>query len=196
MNLQNMAPNAKRSLLITAIFGAAAVCIYLFAVEPSETDLARAKRELEEVRTRHEMMMLNLSGADKVKERLAGLNAGLEEFRAAFLVPSLESYAMGAKKLLDPLAAGAGLSETEYEELPTIALPVPKRMPVQLFARRPIRLVCRGSYQAAVSFLLHVEKEFPLVALEAMSVTAQQDPLAQRIEFIFEWPGKGGRTKK
>ena len=26
MNLQNMAPNAKRSLLITAVFGAAAAC--------------------------------------------------------------------------------------------------------------------------------------------------------------------------
>lgn len=196
MNLQNMAPNAKRSLLITAIFGAAAVCIYLFAVEPSETDLARTRRELEEVRTRHEMMMRNLSGSDKVKERLAGINAGLDEFRAAILQPSLESYAMGAKKLLDPLAAGAGLSEAEYEELPTIALPVPKRMPVQLFARRPIRLVCRGSYQAAVSFLLRVEREFPLVALQAMNITAQQDPLAQRVEFIFEWPVKGGRTRK
>lgn len=196
MNLQNMAPNAKRSLLITAVFGAAAACIYLFAVEPSESDLAQAKRELEEVRTRHEMMMRNLSGADKVKERLENLNAGLDEFRAAILQPSLESYAMGAKRLLDPLAAGAGLSETEYEELPIVALPVPKRLPVQLFARRPIRLVCRGSYQAAVSFLLRVEKEFPLVALEAMSVTAQQDPLVQRVEFVFEWPVKGGRTKK
>ena len=196
MNLQNMAPNAKRSLLITAVFGAAAVCIYLFAVEPSESDLARAKRELEEVRTHHEMMMRNLSGADKVKERLESLNAGLDVFRAAFLQSSLESYAMGAKKLLDPLAAGAGLSETEYEELPLVALPVPKRLPVQLFARRPIRLVCRGSYQAAVSFLLRVEKEFPLVTLEAMSVAAQQDPLAQRVEFVFEWPAKGGRTKK
>lgn len=196
MNLQNMAPNAKRSLLITVVFGAAAVCIYLFAVVPSEGELVRAKTELGEVQTRHEMMMRNLSGADKVKERLEGLNAGLEEFRAAVLAPSLESYAMGAKKLLDPLAAGAGLSETEYEELPLVALPVPKRLPVQLFARRPIRLVCRGSYQAAVSFLLRVEKEFPLVALQAMSITAQTDPLAQRVEFVFEWPVKGGRTKK
>ena len=112
MNLQNMAPNAKRSLLITVVFGAAAVCIYLFAVVPSEGDLVRAKTELGEVQTRHEMMMRNLSGADKVKERLERINAGMDEFRAAVLAPSLESYAMGAKKLLDPLAAGAGLSET------------------------------------------------------------------------------------
>ena len=196
MNLQNMAPNAKRSLLITAVFGAAAACIYLFAVEPSEADLVRAKKELEEVRTRHEIMMHNLSDADKVKERLEKINAGLDEFRAAILQPSLESYAMGAKKLLDPLAAGAGLSETEYEELPLVALPVPKRLPVQLFARRPIRLVCRGSYQAAVSFLLRVEKEFPLVTLQAMNITAQTDPHAQRVEFVFEWPARGGRTKK
>ena len=196
MNLQNMAPNAKRSLLITVVFGAAAACIYLFAVEPSESDLAKAKRELEEVRTRHEIMMRNLSGADKVRDRLEKLNAGLDEFRAAILQPSLESYAMGAKKLLDPLAAGAGLSETEYEELPLVALPVPKRLPIQLFARRPIRLVCRGSYQAAVSFLLRVKNDFPLVALQSMSITVQNDPLAQRVEFVLEWPAKGGRTKK
>ena len=87
MNLQNMAPNAKRSLLITVVFGAAAVCIYLFAVVPSEGELVRAKTELGEVQTRHEMMMRNLSGADKVKERLEGLNAGLEEFRSAVLPP-------------------------------------------------------------------------------------------------------------
>ena len=36
----------------------------------------------------------------------------------------------------------------------------------------------------------------PLVALQAMNITAQTDPHAQRVEFVFEWPARGGRTKK
>ena len=195
MNLQNMAPNAKRSLLVSLGFGLLAVGIYIAAVEPAISKRETTSRELEELKSRHEVMLRNLSGADKLKTRMADIDEKLKPYHDAMLVPLLESLAMRAKSILDPLALGAGLGETDYEELPAIALPVPKRLPVQLHARQPIRITARGSYQSAVSFLMRLEKEFPLVTLEALEITAQQDPANQRIMMILEWPVKGKITK-
>lgn len=195
MNLQNMAPNAKRSLLVTFGFGLLAVCIYLAAVEPAISRREETTRTLEELKSKHDIMQRNLSGADKLKTRMADLEKRLTPYREAMLVPLLESLAMRAKSIIDPLAFGAGLGDTDYEQLAPIALPLPKRLPLQLHARQPIRFTARGSYQAAISFLLRLEKEFPLVTLEAIEITAQQDPANQKIMMILEWPVKGKVTK-
>jgi len=195
MNLQNMAPNAKRSLLISFGFGLLAVCLYLAAVEPAISRREATARTLEELRSRHEMMQRNLAGADKLKARMTDLESALRPYREGMLVPLLESLAMRAKSILDPLALGAGLGETDYEALPAIALPLPKRLPIQLHARQPIRLTARGSYQGAVSFLMRLEKELPLVTLESLEITAQQDPANQKITMILEWPVKGKVTR-
>ena len=195
MNLQNMAPNAKRSLLISAVIGLLAVGIYLGAVEPAITQRERTDRELQELKTRHEIMQRNLSNADKLKARMDDLNAKLKPYREAMLQPLLESLAMRAKSLMDPLALGAGLGEIEYSELTALALPVPKRLPFQLHARQPIQITARGSYQSAISFLMRVEKEFPLVTLEALEITAQKEPNLQKITMVLEWPVKGKISK-
>ena len=196
MNLQNMAPNAKRSLLITLVFGTIAAGLYFAAIEPAETKLNQTKSALADAGNRHELMMRNLRNAENVKKRLSTVEAALKPFQDALLVPFLESYAMRAKTLVDAFAQGAGLNEVEYGELTPIALPVPKRLPEQLYARRPVRILCRGSYQAAVSFLLRLEKEMPLVALQSLTIDSQNDQNQQRIEFILEWPAKGAVTKK
>jgi len=195
MNLQNMAPNAKRSLLISAIFTIAAVGIYLGAVEPAITRRNTTSRQLGELRFVHETMVRNLAGADKLKARMDEIESRLAPYRAAMLKPLLESRAMRAKSIMDPLAFGAGLVDTEYFELDPIALPVPKRLPYQLHARQPIRFVARGSYQAAISFLLRLENEFPLVTLEAIEISAQREPNVQKIEMILEWPIQGRISK-
>ena len=195
MNLQNMAPNAKRSLLITVGFGLLAACIYLAAVEPAISKRDATARTLDELRTRDELMNRNLAGEDKLKERLNRIEERFAVYREAMLVPLLESLAMRAKSLVDPLALGAGLGDTEYEELPAIALPVPKKLPLQLHARQPIKITARGSYQSAISFLMRLEHEFPLVTLESMEISAQQDPSVQKIEMILEWPVKGKISK-
>lgn len=195
MNLQNMAPNAKRSMLISLGFGLLAVCIYLAAVEPAISQRDATARSLSELKAKHEIMSRNLASAEKINERTSDLEARLAPYREAMLEPLLESLAMRAKSIVDPIALGAGLVDTDYEELSAIALPVPKRLPLQLHARQPIRLTARGSYQSAISFLTRLEKEFPLVTLEALEITAQQDPAAQKIEMILEWPVKGKSTK-
>ena len=195
MNLQNMAPNAKRSMLISLGFGLLSICIYIAAVEPSITQRDQTAAQLSDLRTQHEIMMRNLSTSDKIKERIGACEARLAPYREAMLEPLLESLAMRAKSLIDPLALGAGLGETEYLELPPYALPLPKRLPLQLHARQPIKISCRGSYQGAISFLMRVEKEFPLVSLQSIEITALKDPNVQKIEMILEWPVKGKVTR-
>ena len=192
---QNMAPNAKRSFALTLILGGAAAVIYLFAVQPAEEALSKARKEHDEQEAKLQSVNANLRAAPQNKERLQSLAASLKPFRDEMLKPLLGSYAMRAKSLLDPLAFGAGLSRLDYAELPTRALPVPRPQPAQLHARRPIRVTAQGSYMGAISFLLRVEKEHPLIALQSFALSTTADPERQQIEMVFEWPAKGGPQK-
>ena len=192
---QNMAPNAKRSFALTLILGGVAAVIYLFAVQPAEEALSKARKEHDEQEAKLQAVNANLRAAPQNKERLQSLAASLKPFRDEMLKPLLGSYAMRAKSLLDPLAFGAGLSRLDYAELPTRALPVPRPQPAQLHARRPIRVTAQGSYMGAISFLLRVEKEHPLIALQSFALSTTTDPERQQIEMVFEWPAKGGPQK-
>lgn len=197
MTLQNMAPNAKRSLLLSIIFGVLAATIYLFGVEPTQESLAKARQDANDIEYRHARMKSDLANSAAVEKRIEAAHARLAPFKAALLEPLLESTAMRAKSLVDPLALGAGLHDLEYEALPTRLLPLPKKpLASQLYLRSPIRLVALGSYQAAISFLLRLEKEFPLVILESMTITVLNQPNVQKIEMILEWPAKGAVTRK
>ena len=192
---QNMAPNARRSFLVTIVLGAVAACLYMFAVQPAEEMLLKAQREYDEEDSRLRVVNANLKGAPKNKARLEQLDAELKPFRDEMLEPLLGSYAMRAKSELETLAFGAGLSGLDYEELPPRALPLPRPMPVQLHARRPVRITARGSYMEAISFLMRVEKEHPLVALQSLAISTSNDPESQLISMVLEWPAKGGKSK-
>ena len=192
---QNMAPNAKKSFVVTMLFGAAAVGIYMFGVQPAEDALQKARREHDEEEARLQIVNVNLRGSPENKSRLEKLAAGLKPFREAMLEPLLGSYAMRAKSILEPLAFDAGLSNLDYAEATTRALPLPRPAPKQLHMRRPIRITARGSYMGAISFLMRVEKEHPLVTLQSMNITTNPEPDQQRIEMVFEWPARGEKTK-
>ena len=129
-----------------------------------------------------------------MKERLAVIKAQRQDYLNGLLNPMLESYAMRAKSLLDPLAEDVGLSVSDYTELPVRRLPLPKPQSPQLYARKPIRLTCTGSYATIVSFLLRVEEKLPLVSLEAFSLKTQKDPDNQSATIVLEWPIKGENT--
>lgn len=192
---QDMAPNSRRAFAVTLVLAAAAAGIYLLAVQPAEEALAKARRDHEERESRLQIVNANLRGAPANKERLETLEAGLKPFREAMLEPLLGSYAMRAKSILEPLAFDAGLSGLDYAEVAPRALPATRPLPAQLHARRPIRFTAQGSYMRAVSFLLRVEKEHPLVALQSLSVSASANPASQQVEMILEWPSKGGVSK-
>jgi len=195
MNLQNMAPNAKRSMLLTFVFAGLAVCVYLFGLGPTETSLTKLRRELTERTQEHQRMKADFADTQNVKARLAELDAKLKVFHDVLLEPLLESYAMRAKSLVEPLALGAGLSELQFEAQKRRSLPWPVPTPAQRYARCPIRVTAVGSYQAAVSFLLRLEKEMPLVGLAALDIATRRTPDQQQIEFILEWPVREEASK-
>ena len=193
---QNMAPNAKRSFVVTVVLSAIAVVLYMFCVQPSADGFANAKVRLEELQGKQHRTNLDLKRSDTVAKDIEELEASLKPYRDAMLVPLLESYAMRAKSLLDPLALGAGLSDITYNDEKFRALPLPTPMPRQLQTRAAVKVTATGSYQQAVSFLLRLEKEMPLVSLRQFEITMQQDPRRQSVSIVLEWPAKGGLTRK
>ena len=197
MNLGGMAPNSRRSALVTMAFSLLATGIYFLAVSPTKTRLEKSSKALSDHRARHATVMKNLASSGTVAKRIEETESALKPFRDAMLEPLLEALAMRAKSLVDAMAQEAGLADLEYEALGQRALPVPGRMPRQLHSREPIRITARGSYQAAASFLMRLERDMPLVALEALSITAvQATPETQRVEMILEWPVKGAVTRQ
>ena len=192
----NMAPTAKRSFIITIVLFAIAVVIYLFCLQPCESELERTKRSLSELQDKQSRMNADLRNAGTVKKDLEDLNAALKVYQDAMLVPLLESYAMRAKTLLDPLILGAGLQDVQYNNDTFRALPLPNPMPRQLHTRAAIKVTATGSYQQAISFLLRLEKEFPLVSLRQLGIVSQSSPEHQALTFVLEWPAKGGLTRK
>ena len=188
MNLQNMAPNAKRAMLLTLAFGGIAAAIYFFALEPTEEKLYKVRTSLAAQTQRHQSMMASIGRSDQVKKRLGDAEARIADYDKALIKPLLESTAMRAKSFVDALAVGCELSGMEYEALDPLDLPILKAVPQKKYTRCPIRIKCVGSYQSAVSFVRCVEKQFPLVALESMSVTSRSEASAQQLEIVLEWP--------
>lgn len=194
MNLQNMAPNAKRSLFISAGAAVCACAVYFMMVEPAHDAIKKLAQRYDETTTRHNQMTIAMTNGRTQGPRLKAGKDKLERYENELIVPVLESYPMAAKSKMDKIAIEAGLADMEYNSLPERKLPVPKTLPTQLYARCPISLTCNGSYQAVVSFVRRVEKEFPFVTLGGITITGGQSPERQHVTMVLEWPVKGAVT--
>ena len=186
--------NPQRAYFLALVFGAAAAVAYMFCVQPAQTSLSRAKQELENLQQRQGVALRDIRGAQQFKARLEELERARKPYAEGLLTPVLESYAMGARARLDKTAEESGLRITDYVELPKRLLPLPKPQAPQLYARQPVRLTCRGSYAAIVSFVMRVEKVHPLVSLQAFSLKARQNPDEQDATLVLEWPVLGVNT--
>ncbi len=184
----------KNPMFLSALILAGAALIYLFAVQPAQMSIDKAKRELASLTDQQRIMERDLKDSARVKGMLAEIDAAQKPYLDALLTPLLESWAIRAKSLLDPIAADVGLNIVDYAEQPVRALPLPTPPPRQLYARHPIRVVCKGSYAEIASFVLRVEKLLPYVALQSLLIKAQKDPDAQLAEFVLEWPAKGEQS--
>lgn len=189
-----MTSSQQKPMFMTLLIASAAVVVYLFCVEPTRQSLEKARRDGTALEDQRAAMFRDLKGVAQVKGRLESIEAGRRPYLDALLTPLLESYAMRAKSFLDPLAADACLQIKDYEELEPRALPLVKPQAPQLYARKPIRVKCVGSYAAIVSFLMRVEKMLPLVSLQAFSLKVQNTPDEQTATMVFEWPVKGVNT--
>lgn len=193
--MKGTAEASRKSLPVTVAFSVVAAALYLFCVAPCSDSLARLRREYDELQFQLHGVQRDLRGSKDVDSRLKVLGDGFGPYDAGLLKPLLGSWAMRAKSLLDPLAEGVGLRGVDYAELPKRALPVTKPAAERLYARRPIRMTCSGGYAAIVSFLLRVERDFPLVSLQALRIAAQREAAGdQRAELILEWPVEGGSS--
>ena len=195
-SLQSMAPNVQRALFLALVFGAIAVVVYMFCVQPAQLSLARQRQDLDSLQTRQDIAHREIRGEKALRERLDGIVATRQRYLDALLTPLLESYAMRAKSIVDPIAAESGVVVQDYQERPRRLLPLAKPQAPQLYARQPIHLVCRGSYAAIISFVMRVEKVLPLVSVEAFSLKAQTDNDVQTAELVLEWPILGVNTKE
>ncbi len=184
----------KNPFFMSALILAGAAVIFLFAVQPAQMSIEKAKRELNGLTDQRRVMERDLKDSARVKGMLAEIDAAQKPYLDALLTPLLESWAIRAKSLLDPIAADVGLNIVDYAEQPVRALPLPTPPPRQLYARHPIRVVCKGSYAEIASFVLRVEKLLPYVALQSLLIKAQKDPDAQLAEFVLEWPAKGEQS--
>ena len=193
-SVQETNANSQRAYFMALVFGAAAVIAYMFCVMPAQTSLARARQDLENLQQRQSVASRDIRGAQQLKVRLDELEKARKPFLDGLLTPLLESYAMRAKAILDPIAAESGLTVTDYAEQPKRLLPLTKPQAPQLYARQPVRLTCRGSYAAIVSFMMRVEKVLPLVSVESFALKAQQNNDVQTATLVLEWPVLGVNT--
>lgn len=182
---------SRLPLMLSVGFGGLAAVLYLFCVAPASDSLDALHRTRGELEFQLSGVQRDLRGSKDVKERLNSLANELAPYEAGLLKPLLGSWAMRAKSLLDPLADGVGLKGVEFTELPTRALPLTKPVPVRLTVRRPVKMTCRGGYAAIASFLLRVERDFPLVSEQAVRIASGQKGDEQTAEIVFEWPAEG-----
>ena len=94
---------------------------------------------------------------------------GFTELSAAEQLREIQLKLMGKVQLevLQEIVRRRFGMDVEFSEEADRKLPTPLPMPKQLYKRAAVRIAARGSYQAIVSFLLMLEKEFPLVSLQA-----------------------------
>ena len=194
----SMAPNARRAFIVSIVLGAVATVLYLFMVEPAESKLRSEQRRLSELQDKLSRISSDLKASGDIAKNLESLNADKKPFDDAILEPLFGSYSMSARKKLEPLLLGAGLTEINYADAPFRALPVPMPiMPRQLHTRAAVKITCRGSYQGAVSFLLRLERDFPLVSLQSFDFAVAKDSKSlQDITYVLEWPAVGKVTRK
>ena len=186
----------KRALFRSLLIAAVAVVLYMFCVEPCQSSLEKTRAELRGLEDQRSRMVRDLKGTGQVKGRMDELKAQRQTFLDGLLEPVLGSYTRRAQELLDPHAEWVGLSiRVSDDNLPERRLPLPKpHQAPQLYARKPIRLTCTGSYAPIISFLMRVEEKMPLVSLEAFSLKTQKDPDNQLATIVFEWPIRGENT--
>ena len=181
---KDMTSSQRSGVTVCGLFVLALV-IYWFGVQTTQAAVRKAKNEVATLEVQQTSVQHDLRESHSAREPYLG----------ALLTPLLGSWSMRAKAVLDPLAADIGVQISDYTELPARALPLPKPTPLQLYARQPIRVTCRGTYGEIASFVMRVEKQLPYVSLQALSIKTQKEPAFQLATIVFEWPVKGALSR-
>jgi len=185
---------SKSSTIALLLLGLVIV-LYMSVISPMSASLLKTRSQMTDEEIRLGSIELTNNQREDFKARIAVLEKTNETNQATWIMPILNSYAMRVKALVDTMATEAGLVNVEYDEGSLLALPVPReRVPNNQTARRSVRIKAKADYAAAVSFLLRIEKEIPLLTVQcfALKLTKDVRPDQQEFEIVLEWPAKGG----
>ena len=191
----------KRALFRPMAVGLVIMMLCMICALPGEAFLKsifglEPQRELPQVHDERDSNRIKAQEDEIVQRYLDALMAQRKLYLNSLLEPSLGSYGTAAGSLLKPFAEDVGVEiSVDSADLPMRRLPLPPPpLSPQLYARKPIRLTCTGSYMRITSFLQLVEERLPLVSLEAFTLKAQKDPDNQSATIVLEWPIKGENT--
>lgn len=191
--LNNMAPNAQRSFLMTFLFAGLAMAIYMFAIGPTEDALQQAIEAQDAERLTEKRIGDCMRNAERHKRELKSAESSISDYNEKMLEHRLGNYMAHACQILYPLANGAGLKNVKVESEASVRklpLPNPKlpKSPAQLHQRVGIRMTAQGSFQKAVSLILQLERQQPMAAVREMRISriASNDK-EQQIDITFEW---------
>jgi len=187
-NIKSTLQKAALIIGIGILLNAAAIyfliCPLRSRVKDSEVGMHEITSNLDKVRS-------IISTTNDKQQKIANLKKEYAELIAkGVLTPLLNSYAMRAKTLLQPLATQSGLVLEDVRELPPIPLqqPCPIKGAVH-WCRQPIEFSASGSYTQLSTFISHVESELPLAILSSLEVSTQHNlPEIHKILISFEWP--------
>jgi len=180
--------------LIALLLLILSISAYVGVVTPMSGALLKARTELTDESLRLGAVEMTITQHSDVKDRIARLEKENELHRSTLLSPMLNSFGMRAKSLIDDLATESGLMNVEYGEGAFRALPLPKeRIPQNRTARQTVKIKATADYAAIASFLLRIEKELPLVALQSLTIMPPKSgsPDLQEMEMALEWPCEG-----
>ncbi|MDD2600517.1 MAG: hypothetical protein PHO37_15045 [Kiritimatiellae bacterium] len=163
-----------------------------FMILPLKKRMAECLRESNESVSANERMSAVVRSTNEKRESVAELQARYDTSRErGVLTPLLNSYAMRAKRLVQPCAQQSGLEIENAIELASIPLQQPQPLENSAFCRQPIEFTATGSYAQLTAFIAAMEAEHPMSILYALKISAQQrTPEIHKIQICYEWPAK------
>ena len=190
--MQKTQKTRKRAAMIAAItvLALAGGAVGVAGAMSCRASIRRQTEETEALRREIADMRTVIAGRD---ETTRGAGEAMREHTAlkgALLEPLLDSYAMRAKTLLEAEADAASLSGVQFDDVvPYSLMPVVTPASKSPYVLRGVRVTAFGSYQRLATFVCRVERLFPTVLVDSVTISAElgRDVANQRGEFVFCW---------
>ncbi|MFA7173620.1 MAG: hypothetical protein WC340_09430 [Kiritimatiellia bacterium] len=188
----NLQSPAHRIALLVGVGLALNAALIGFMILPLKKRMVECLRASDEVGFINNRMSAVIRSTNQKKQNVAELQAQYDTLRERdVLTPLLNSYAMRAKRLVQPCAQQSGLDIENVVELSSIPLQQPQPLENSAFCRQPIEFTASGSYAQLTAFIAAMEEEYPMSILFSLKINAQQStPETHKIQICYEWPAK------
>lgn len=161
-----------------------------FGAMSCRSSIRRQTEETEALRREIADMRAVIAGRDETARAAGETMREHAALKGALLEPLLDSYAMRAKTLLEAEADAAALSGVQFDDVVPHAL-MPPVTPASKspYVLRGVRVTAFGSYQRLATFVCRVERLFPAVLVDSVTISSDlgRDVAHQRGEFVFCW---------